>query len=240
MSRAQTLARARRILARTNSWIEAVEGGYALRAGSDRRARVVLTVDETVFRDLVETLGLRARPSGGWMARRDGGERPTPEPGRPGVIEGERTVMDADGREARRRANLAQHPVDWLARRRGPDGRPWLGPAEVAAARRLALEAETALKGPSLTMRWDALPRAGAGGGPTRGRREPTGPALFAAVRVEAALAACGPARAMVEQVCVRATALQAAEQAMGLRRRTGKALLRQGLEALARHYRLA
>ncbi len=240
MSRAQTLARARRMLSRMNSWIEAVDGGYALRTGSDRRARVVLTVDEAVFRDLVEAPGLRARHNGGWVARRDLVEQPAPEPGRPGLIEGERTVMEADGRASRRRANLAQHPVDWLASHLGPDGRPWLRPAEVAAAKRLALEAETALKGPSLTMRWDALPRTRCGGGSAHRGHAPTGRALFAAARVEAALAACGPARAMVEHICVRASTLQAAEQAMGLRRRTGKMLLRQGLEALSRHYRLA
>ena len=62
---------------------------------------------------------------------------------------------------------------------------------------------------------------------------------MTAAAAVEAALSACGPARAMVEHICVRATALQAAEQSLGLRRRTGKVLLRQGLQALARHYRL-
>ncbi|MBW8303279.1 MAG: hypothetical protein K0M78_04925, partial [Brevundimonas sp.] len=70
-------------------------------------------------------------------------------------------------------------------------------------------------------------------------RVEPGDRAMAAARRVEAALAACGPARGMVEQICVRVTSLQAAEQALGLRRRAGKALLKQGLRALADHYRL-
>ncbi|MDI6625971.1 MAG: DUF6456 domain-containing protein, partial [Brevundimonas sp.] len=48
-----------------------------------------------------------------------------------------------------------------------------------------------------------------------------------------------GPARGMVEQICIRASSLQAAEQALGLRRRAGKALLKQGLRALAAHYRI-
>lgn len=235
----RALERARRLLAGPGGWIESAGEAYALRAGPDRRSRVVLTVDETVFRRLVETPGLRARRGGGWVARRAEAASAASEAGRPGVIEGVRTIMEADGEASTRRANLAQTPVAWLARRVGPDGRPWLEPVEVAAAVRLALEAETALRGPSVTMRWDALPRTGAGGG-SRPGCEPGERALAAAAAVEAALSVCGPARGMVEQICVRATALQAAEQALGLRRRTGKTLLRQGLQALARHYRLA
>lgn len=238
VSRLRSLERARRVLAGLSGWIEPSGDGYALRAGPDRRSRVVLTVDEAVFRRLVESPGLRARRGGGWVARRAGTNVPAGAPGRPGMIEGERAVMGADGEASVRRANLAQTPVTWLARRVGPDGRPWLEPAEVAAAVRLALEAEAALRGASITMRWDALPRTGAGGGALHGR-EPGDRALAAAAAVEAALCACGPARAMVEHICVRASALQAAEQSLGLRRRTGKMLLRQGLQALARHYRL-
>lgn len=235
----RALERARRLLAGPGGWIESAGEAYALRAGPDRRSRVVLTVDETVFRRLVETPGLRARRGGGWVARRAEAASAASAAGRPGVIEGVRTIMEADGEASTRRANLAQTPVAWLARRVGPDGRPWLEPVEVAAAVRLALEAEAALRGRSVTMRWDALPRTGAGGG-SRPGCEPGERALAAAAAVEAALSVCGPARGMVEQICVRATALQAAEQALGLRRRTGKTLLRQGLQALARHYRLA
>ena len=234
----RALERARRVLASSGGWIEPAGEAYVLRTGPDRRSRVVLTVDEAVFRRLVEAPGLRARRGGGWVARRGEAAGPAPAAGRPGVIEGVRTIMEADGEASTRRANLAQTPVAWLARRVGPDGRPWLESVEVAAAVRLALEAETALRGPSVTMRRDALPRTGAGGGSRLGC-EPGERALTAAAAVEAALSACGPARGMVEQICVRATALQAAEQALGLRRRTGKTLLRQGLQALARHYRM-
>ena len=41
----------------------------------------------------------------------------------------------------------------------------------------------------------------------------------------------------MVEAICIRASALQAAERDLGLRRRDGKLLLRKGLTALASHY---
>jgi hypothetical protein len=86
-------------------------------------------------------------------------------------------------------------------------------------------------------MRWDALPRSGGG---SAARTEPGDRALNAARRVAEALEACPPpVRAMVEHICIRQTALQAAEQDAGLRRRQGRIILKQGLRALAGHYRL-
>jgi hypothetical protein len=231
------VVRARRLLARRDGWIEAVPAGYAVRPGRDRRSRVILVLDEDGFRRLVETPGLRRRPDGGWVARTAPHTgAPAPEPGRPGVIEGTRTVMETDGRPGQRRANLGQSAILWLAQRRTVDGRPWLVAAQVAAAARLGLDAEQAARGPSVTLRWDALPRSGGG---SAVRAEPGDSALAAARRVEAALAACGPARPMVEAICIRASALQAAERDLGLRRREGKHLLQKGLAALAVHYRI-
>ena len=234
---AGAVARARRVLARREGWIEAVPGGYGLRPGGDRRGRVVQIVDEAGFRELVESPGLRRRPGGGWVARTAAPDREAaPGPGRPGLIEGSRTVMLGDGRAVQRRANLGQSAVAWLAQRKTADGQPWLGARHVAAAARLGLDAEMAARGPSLTLRWDALPRAGGG---SAIRAEPGDPAMAAARRVEAALSACGPARPMVEAICIRASALQAAERDLGLRRREGKLMLLDGLTALAAHYRI-
>lgn len=230
--------RARRLLARPRGWIEATaDGGYAVRVGADRRSRVLMAVDEAGFRSLVVDPGLSARPGGGWVARRAAGPATgAPAAGRPGLVEGVRTVMDRSGRMQSHRANLAPSPIAWLSGRRDAAGRPWIERAERAAAERLAADAEIALAGPSLTMRWDALPRAGGG---SAVRAEPGDQALAAARRVEAALAACGGARRMVEAVCIQASALQAAEQGLGLRRRAGKAVLKAGLRALAAHYRI-
>ena len=231
------VTRARRLLARRGGWIEAVPGGYAVRPGGDRRSRVVLVLDEAGFHQLIAAPGLRRRPEGGWVARTAPQTSPLiPEPGRPGVIEGTRTVMEIDGRPGQRRANLGQSAVLWLARRRTADGQPWLVAAQVAAATRLGLDAELAARGPSVTLRWDALPRSGGG---SAVRAEPGDFALAAARRVEAALAACGSARPMVEAICIRTSALQAAERDLGLRRREGKHLLQKGLAALAAHYRI-
>lgn len=232
------LARARRLLMRPRGWIGAeAGGGYAVRIGADRRAPVQLRLGEADFRALVADPGLRARPGDGWTARRSGGERSEPPPpGRPGLVEGRREVMEADGRMHSHAANLTGSAIAWLAGRHDGNGRPLIERAERAAADRLAMEAEVALAGPSLTMRWDALPRCRGG---SAARFEPGDRAMSASRRVEAALAACGPARRIVEQVCIRASSLQAAEQALGLRRRAGKTLLKQGLRALAAHYRI-
>jgi hypothetical protein len=231
------LVRAREHLARPTAWIDADGEAYVLRLGGDRRARAVLRLDEADFRQLIVAPGLAVRPGGGWRARSAVSAPSSPQAGRPGVIEGRRTVMEPDGRIESRLANIGESPIAWLARRKDQSGRPWLDPVEVAAGERLRAEAEAALCGPSVTMRWDALPRSGAG---TSARVEPTDRALSAARRVEAALAAVGPRlRPMLDHICVRGTALQLAETELGLRRRQGKTVLKHALQALAEHYGL-
>lgn len=228
------VARARGLLTRPGGWIEAAGGGYAVRLGPDRRSRVMLTLDETAFRALIETPGLRARPGGGWIARPAQEPGTAPDVGAPGRIEGTRPVMLSDGRLVALRANLGESPIAWLARRRDAAGRPWLTAAQAAAGERLRRDAEIARSGPSMTMRWDALPRSGG----SSARAEPGDRAVNAGRRIQAALLACAPAdRAMVEQVCIRDTALQVAEREAGVKRREGKLALRAGLSALAAHY---
>jgi hypothetical protein len=145
-------------MARSGAWLDVVPGGYGLRLGEDRRARVHLRLDEAAFLDLVREPGLALRPGGGWLLRRAPSAPCAADPGgRPGMVEGERTVMRPDGGADRRRANLAPTALAWLAARRDGEGRPWLTPVEHAAGERLARDAEAALSGPSLTLRGDAL-----------------------------------------------------------------------------------
>lgn len=229
--------RARGLLAR-GGWIDvaAPDRSYALRIGCDRRARAAMTLNEATFRALVERPGLKARTGGGWVERAAATEPPTTRHGAPGRIEGERAIMEPDGRLILRRANLGESPIAWLARRNDSEGRPWLTPAEIAAADRLRLDAELAQSGPSMTMRWDALPRTGGSG--SSARVEPGDRALAAGRRTALALASIDPrTRAVVEQVCIRQGSLQLAEQEAGVRRREGKTVLKAGLQALARHY---
>jgi len=230
-----TVARARTLLARPGAWIDRKGDAYPLRLGGDRRSRVNLTLDEADFRALIETPGLRARPGGGWTVRPTAETRDRPAPGCPGRVEGRRAVMEDDGRLTLRRVNLGESPIAWLARRRDQSGRPWLTSAEVAAGERLRADGERTASGPSVTMRWDALPRSGGG---SAARVEPGDRALSAAARVEAALIAVGPRlRPFVDRICIRGSSLQLAEQDLGLRRRQGRTLLKQGLEVLAEHY---
>lgn len=232
----RTLERARRILARPGAWLEQVGPQYAVRTGPDRRTRIALRLDEAQWRALAEAPGLQIRPGGGWQTCRNRSLMPDlPPPGRPGVLEGSRTLVDATGRLTTHRANLSPSAIAWLAARRDGQGRPWLTPLQVAAGERLSLEAERALAGPSLTSMLDAPPRSGS----VRPRpAEPAIRALEAARRVEQALAAVGPRhRAMLEAVCVRGTALAMAEDQLGLKRRQGKHDLIAALQALADHY---
>lgn len=228
--------RARNLMARPGAWLDARDSGYVLRTGLDRRARILLTIDEATFRALADRPGLAARSGGGWTARRGGGSDAALPPGRPGFVEGARVVMGPDGRHNAYRANLGESPIAWLARRKDQSGRPWLSPAEAAAGEQLRRDGEAAQSGASVTMRWDALPRSGSGAGPDAG---PGDRALAARRRLEAALAAAGSARAMLERVCIHGGSLQLAEQGLGLRRRQGKTVLKAGLARLAVHYRI-
>src|SRR5690606_28115041 len=155
-SMSRLLERPRSLLQRPGAWLDQANGAYPLRLGGDRRSRVVLALDEAVFRAVIVRPGLRLRQSRAWPApAANDHARPAPPPGRPGAIEGERAMMEGDGRLTCRRANRGESPILWLARRKDQSGRSWLTPAEVAAGERLRAEAEIAAAGPSLTMRWD-------------------------------------------------------------------------------------
>lgn len=230
--------RVRSLLARPGAWIDVAPqpGVYRLRLGPDRRRRAAMTLDEATFRALADEPGLAVRKGGGWTARAGAQPSRAASPGgRPGFVEGARALTGPDGTLKTHAANLGESPILWLARRKDASGRPWLAPAEVAAGEKLRTDAELASLGPSLTMRWDALPRGGAGQGAPSG---PTDRALAARRRVHGALAAVTPdRRAMLERICIHGSSLRLAEQGLGLRRRQGKTVLKHALADLARHY---
>lgn len=235
--------RAADLLARRGAWLTAQGAAYAVRATDDRRRRPLMTVDEAVFRRLVRAPGLRPKPRGvpgeeGWIiAGRQDPSSPAPPAGRPSLIEGERLVAEPDGRLVKRRANLGESPLEWLARRKDGEGRPWLDAVELRAGEKLRDDFQLAGTVGRLTMAWDAGPRAKGGRGPGL---EPVERARAAKARVHAALEAVGlDLRGIVQHVCFAGTALEAAERSLGLPKRTGKHALKTALGRLAEHYRM-
>lgn len=237
MSGVAELRRARGLLARPVAWIDQTpNGAYPLRLSPDRRGRVVMRLDEATLTALIAEPGLRPRAGGGWIAAT--GRIAAPDrAARPGLIDGQRDLPGPDGRMVRHGANLGETPLAWLARRRDARGEPMIDPIELAAGERLRRDAERSTLGPSVTMRWDALPRSRAG---SSAPMEMGDAALTAARRVRLALSILAPVeRMMVDAICVRGSSLQLAETGLGLRRRSGRLALRRGLAALAVHYGL-
>lgn len=220
--------RARAALARPGAWLDRSGELWMVRAGTDRRRRPVMRVEPEDVGRLRREPGLLPRPDGGWIlaGRAEGA---------PGRIMAEVLARGPDGREARMAANRGESPIAWLARRKGPDGQPWLLRAQVMAAEQLREDFEQAGVQGRLTMDWMSGPRD----------RAPRGPAgiprtTAARRRVRKALEAVGPGlREMLEEICLYGSALQAAERTLGAPARSGKTTLRLALDRLARHYRL-
>ena len=222
-------ARAAAALGRPGVFLEEAAGAYLVRAGADRRRRPLMRLDESAFRRLVRSPGLKSRKDGGWTLLTEPACAPAPPPGRPGFIEGERLVAEADGRLTPRKVNLGESPITWLA------SRGQLSAPEAAAGERLREDFHLAGTLGRLTMAWDAGPRAKGGRG---GGVEPAERARAAKDRIAHALAAVGPGlREILEHVCLSGTAMDAAERSLGLPRRSGKTVLKLALQRLAAHY---
>lgn len=143
--------------------------------------------------------------------------------------------------EASRRPVGADAPLHVLARRRRPDGTPYIGPELVAAAIRFRESFEIASLGNALTGDWSRLiagridggqggGRGGRDGGPTR--------RLEAEQSLAAAIRALGPelAETAIMAIC-QEKGMETVEQALDFPARSGKIVLRIALNSLARHY---
>ena len=157
-------------------------------------------------------------------------------------IPGERAIMNpVTGEPQTLRINLGENPLGWLARRKGPDGLPFLSPDEVEAGERLRLDFEVAQIGPSVAQDWRKFLTPGdrlAGTPVSRGPGE--GP-MAARDRVAKALASLGPGLSDAAlRVCCFLEGLEACERRMGWSARSGKVVLKIALHRLAEHYGLA
>lgn len=150
----------------------------------------------------------------------------------------EREITDPeDGRRRRTRVNIAESPLLMLARRREPDGRPFLAAELIAAGERLREDFELAQMGPRVTQNWDRfltsgidMSRVSVGmGGGSEGARN----------RVAAALRELGPGMGdMCLRVCCFLEGVEMTERRLGWSARSGKIVLRLALMRLERHYR--
>lgn len=133
------------------------------------------------------------------------------------------------------RYGQAETPVAVMGRRLDKDGKPFLPPELVTAAERLREDFELAQMMPNTTQNWERFLDGGARA--TNGDAMARGPAA-ARERVAGALRDLGPGLGdVVLRVCCYLEGLEQCEKRMGWAARSGKVVLRIGLERLRRHY---
>lgn len=180
-----------------------------------------------------ETLALA--PEGVALARRlaapeatDAFARPPAEPVLRALAAGETAVL----------VNEAESPLSWLARRKGRDGAPYLGAAQVAAGERFRRDVETARLRPRVTCDWSGLPNSGERSG--QGMHV-SDVAVAARQRLERAAAAVGPdLEGVLVDICGFQKGLELVERERAWPPRSAKVVLRIALDRLASHYGIA
>ena len=148
------------------------------------------------------------------------------------------TAQVAEGGHSRKlRVNLAESPLVVLGRRKGPDGQPFLPFALVQAGERLREDFERAQMGPRVGQNWDRFLTGGDRGGFLNDSGLAEGPRA-ARARVSDALDDLGPGLAdVVLRVCCFLEGLESAEKRLGWSARSGKIVLKIGLQRLLAHY---
>jgi hypothetical protein len=146
-------------------------------------------------------------------------------------------ITDDTGERRKTRVNLAESPLAVLARRKGADGRPFLSADLVQAGERLREDFERAQMGPRVGQNWDRFLTGGDRGGFLNDAGLAEGP-REARARVSDALDDLGPGLAdVVLRVCCFLEGLETAEKRLGWSARSGKVVLKIGLQRLLKHY---
>ena len=150
----------------------------------------------------------------------------------------ERVISDPeDGRPRRLRVNLAESPLQVLARRRDREGAAFRTQGQVGAGERLREDFELAQMGARVAQNWDRFLTAGVDAGRSTGSWG--GGSEGARNRVAAALRDLGPGMGdLVLRVCCFLEGIEQTEQRLGWSARSGKLVLRLALMRLERHYR--
>lgn len=142
-----------------------------------------------------------------------------------------------DGSDAEVLIDLDESPLAQLARRRQPDGRPYLEAEEIRAGERLRSDYTRGRIMPRLGANWIASVASGRRGG-AGGAAELTDAALAARRRVEKAIAAVGPELSgVLLDVCCYLKGLERVEAERRWPPRSAKILLKSALGVLSRHY---
>ncbi|GAB5446108.1 DUF6456 domain-containing protein [Gymnodinialimonas sp.] len=150
---------------------------------------------------------------------------------------GTRAVAGAGGKREKMRVNLSESPLAGLARRKGSDGKPFLGAELVQAGERLREDFERAQMGPRVGQNWDRFLSGSDRGGFMTDGGIGEGPRA-ARARVSEALDALGPGLSdVVMRVCCFLEGLESAEKRLGWSARSGKVVLKIGLQRLLQHY---
>lgn len=225
------------------------DGGLILRGGRrgvslGRGLHKESAAAELANHDLVETRASAARPeriitdAGRALLRRAASTGEGNDAFRDQHIEVvAATIPEADG-PARVSINAAESPLDWLRRRKGPDGRPLIDAACYEAGERLRRDLTLGGLLPSVTARWDGA--AGQGRGALRDPAAATDTMIAARQRVRAALEAIGGEFAdLLIDLCGFLKGLEVIERDRGWPARSGKVVLRLALARLAAHYGL-
>jgi len=134
-------------------------------------------------------------------------------------------------------ANEAESPLAWLARRKGPDGRPFVSPLQLAAGERMRADFTRAGLTPRVTANWVAPIAQGRRSGGEEAAAF-TDMVIAAKGRLAKTLDAVGPEFAgLLLDVCCFLKGLEAVERERRWPPRSARIVLTLALDRLARHY---
>jgi hypothetical protein len=139
---------------------------------------------------------------------------------------------------AARFVNESESPLLWLARRKGPDGSPYVDPTQFAAGEQLRADFTRAGLTPRVTANWIAPVAQGrrAGGGDAAAQFADA--VIAAKERVRRALASAGPEfSGLLLDICCFLKGLEQVERERRWPPRTARIVLSLALDRLARHY---